>query len=243
MAIEDTKKIKVSRRIASTWAPISMAIAILIGIVGLAMSANGTIPTLSGSGNAEKVIVQIADVLGTMGIFPAIIAGIILSGILAATMSTADSQLLASASSISQDLLQTYGKKKLSDKTSVMIAKLTVVIISIISIFIARDPDSSVFQIVSFAWAGFGASFGPVVLLSLFWKRSNKQGAIAGMITGGVMIFVWKYLIKPMGGAFGIYELLPAFILALVVNIVVCLATPAPSGDVTDTFDAVKSEK
>lgn len=243
MAIEDTDKIKVSRRIASIWAPISMAIAILIGMVGLAMSKNGAIPALSGSGDSEKVIIQIADLLGTMGVFPAIIAGIILSGILAATMSTADSQLLASASSISQDIMQTYGKKKFSDEVSVRIAKITVVIISLIAIFIARDPNSSVFQIVSFAWAGFGASFGPVVLLSLFWKRSNKQGAIAGMITGGVMIFVWKYLIKPMGGAFGIYELLPAFVLALIVNIAVCLMTSAPSKEITDTFDAVKAER
>ena len=152
------------------------------------------------------------NLMSSFGIFPAIVAGIILSGILAATMSTADSQLLASASAISADLIQTFGKKKLDDETQVKIAKVTVVLISIIAVFIARDPDSSVFQIVSFAWGGFGAAFGPVVLLSLFWKRSNLQGAIAGMVTGGAFVFIWKFGIAKLGGIFAIYELLPAFI-------------------------------
>ena len=101
----------------------------------------------------------------------------------------------------------------------------------------ANNPDSSVFQIVSFAWAGFGAAFGPVVLLALFWKRSNKWGALAGMIAGGSMIFIWKYGIARLGGAFKIYELLPAFIFALIVNVVVSLATAAPSKEVTDVFE------
>lgn len=240
MAIEDEKKLKLSRRIASIWALISMAVAIFIGIVGFTMSKTGALPVLEGSGQAETIIVKISALLSSYGIFPAIIAGVILSGILAATMSTADSQLLASASSISQDLIQTFFGVKLSEKTSVRIAKLTVVIISIIAIFIARDPNSSVFQIVSFAWAGFGATFGPTMLLSLFWRRSNRQGALAGMIAGGIMIFVWKYALKPMGGVFGIYELLPAFIVGLVLNIVVSLLTAPPEKEITDIFDGIK---
>ena len=114
---------------------------------------------------------------------------------------------------------------------------------SLIGVFIARNPDSSVFQIVSFAWAGFGASFGPLVLLALFWKRSTFQGALCGMVSGGVMVFVWKFLIRPMGGALGIYELLPAFLLGLAVNVIVSLLTPAPSREVQDEFDKVASMK
>ena len=157
-------------------------------------------------------------------------------------MSTADSQLLAAASSISQNLLQDFGKKKIDTKASVKIARITVVIISIVGVILASNPNSSVFEIVSFAWAGFGAAFGPVVLCALFWKRSNKWGALAGMITGGAMIFIWKYGIARLGGVFAIYELLPAFILATIVNIVVSLVTSAPSKDVTDTYEKVMNQ-
>ena len=123
---------------------------------------------------------------------------------------------------------------------SVVIARLTVVIISIIAVFLARDPNSSVFGIVSFAWAGFGATFGPTVLLALFWKRSNKQGAIAGMVAGGVVVFVWKYAVRPMGGALDIYELLPAFVVALLVNVIVSLLTKAPEESIVAEFDEVR---
>ena len=239
MAIGDEKKIALSRRVASVWVVIAMFVALLIGMIGLAMSANGSIPVLEGSGNAERVIIYITNLMSSYGILPSIIAGVILSGILAATMSTADSQLLASASAISADLIQAFGKKKLDDETQVKVAKVTVILISIIAIFIAKDPDSSVFQIVSFAWAGFGAAFGPVVLLSLFWKRSNLQGALAGMITGGAFVFIWKFGIAKLGGGFAIYELLPAFMIALVVNVVVSLTTKAPDSEIVNTFENV----
>ncbi len=239
MAIGDEKKIALSRRVASVWVVIAMFVALLIGMIGLAMSANGSIPVLEGSGNAERVIIYITNLMSSYGILPSIIAGVILSGILAATMSTADSQLLASASAISADLIQAFGKKKLDDETQVKVAKVTVILISIIAIFIAKDPDSSVFQIVSFAWAGFGAAFGPVVLLSLFWKRSNLQGALAGMITGGAFVFIWKFGIAKLGGGFAIYELLPAFMIALVVNVIVSLTTKAPDSEIVNTFENV----
>ncbi len=239
MAIQDEKKLKLSRRIATVWVVISMSVAILIGIVGYGMSKAGVIPVLEGS-NSETIIIQIASVLSSHGVIPALIAGVILAGILAATMSTADSQLLAAASSISQNLVQDFGRKKLEAKTSLLIARATVIVISLIAVFIARDPNSSIFTIVSFAWAGFGAAFGPVVLLALFWKRSNKQGALAGMIAGGVMVFVWKYGIATLGGAFAIYELLPAFIIALLVNVAVSLATAAPSEEIVKSFEEVK---
>lgn len=241
MAIEDEKKLTLSRRIATVWVVISMAIAVFIGILGMGMSKAGIIPALEGS-NSETVIIQIASALSTHGVIPALIAGVILAGILAATMSTADSQLLAAASSISQNLVQDFGKKKLDTKTSLRIARITVIVISLIAVFIAQNPDSSIFTIVSFAWAGFGAAFGPVVLLALFWKRSNKQGALAGMITGGVMVFVWKYGIATLGGVFAIYELLPAFIIALLVNVIVSLVTSAPADKLVKTFDEVNSK-
>ena len=242
MAIEDEKKLKISRRIASVWVVISMTVAILIGLIGYSISKAGAIPMLEGSGQAETIIVRIADLLSSHGVIPALIAGVILAGILAATMSTADSQLLAAASSISQNLLQDFFKIKISEKASIRIARGTVIAISAIAVVLANNPDSSVFQIVSFAWAGFGAAFGPVVLSALFWKRSNKWGALASMIAGGSMIFIWKYGIARLGGVFAIYELLPAFILATIVNIVVSLVTSAPSKDVTDTYEKVMNQ-
>jgi sodium/proline symporter len=152
-------------------------------------------------------------------------------------MSTADSQLLAAASSASDDICKKVFFKGMNDKTSMLVARGAVIIMSIIALFIARDPDSSVFQIVSFAWAGFGAAFGPLMILALFWKRTNKYGALAGMISGGVMIFVWKFLVRPLGGVWNIYELLPGFIVSLVFIVVVSLLTPEPEGMILEDFD------
>lgn len=238
MAIEDDKKLKLSRRIASVWVVISMAFAVMIGAVGLGMTKVGEIPVLEGSAS-ETIIVQIASLLSTKGLGFALIAGVVLSGILASTMSTSDSQLLAASSSISEDILHGFFKVKMSEKKLMVIARVSLLVIAGIGVLLAWDSNNSVFKIVSFAWAGFGASFGPVTLLALFWKRSNRYGAIAGMATGGIMIFVWKFLIRPLGGAWNIYELLPAFILAIVVNVIVSLLTPAPDVQITETFDEV----
>ena len=165
-------------------------------------------------------------------------AGCILAGILAATMSTADSQLLAAASAFSENVLQDLLGVKLTPKQNMLAARLTVVVIAFIAIFLAADPNSNVFKIVSFAWAGFGATFGPAMLCALFWRRSNRQGIMAGLVVGGVMIFVWKFLVAPMGGMFNIYELLPAFLCALCAIVVVSLLTPAPEKEITDMFDS-----
>lgn len=238
MAIEDDKKLSISRRVASIWVVISLAVAVFIGIVGNGMTKVGAIGELSNS-NSETIIVRIADLLSQNGIFFAIIAGVILAGILASTMSTADSQLLAASSSVSHNLFVGLFKKELSQKTALIVARISVIIIAIIAIFIARNPNSSVFNIVSFAWAGFGAAFGPIVLFALFWRRSNKYGALAGMVSGGIMVFVWKYLIRPFGGAFDIYELLPAFIVASIFIVVVSLLTEEPSEEITKEFDEV----
>jgi sodium/proline symporter len=234
MAIEDENKLKTSRRIASIWVVISMSVAVLIGIIGYSMSKVGAIEMLSGS-NSETIIVRIADLLSQKGIVPALLAGIILAGILASTMSTADSQLLAASSAVSSDML---GEKlQTNDKAGMIAARITLVIIAVFAVILARDPNSSVFNIVSFAWAGFGAAFGPVMLFSLFWKRTTGYGALAGMLSGGVMIFVWKYMVRPLGGAWNIYELLPAFIIACVMIVLVSLLTPAPDQSIIDEFN------
>lgn len=242
MAIEDEKKLKVSRRVASVWVTISMFVVVIIGIAGRALSANGTIATLSGS-DTETLLVRIADVLATKGALPAVMAGLILSGMLASVMSTADSQLLQASSSVSQDLLQKTFGLKLSERVSMLIARGTVLVIAILGIILARNPDSSVFGIVSFAWAGFGAAFGPVMVCALFWKRATTAGAVSGMVAGGVMVFVWKYLIKPMGGVFGIYELLPAFIVAMIAIVAVSLLTPKPEQSIEEEFALAASDK
>ena len=240
MAIEEEKKLNDSRRIATIWVVISMSIAVFIGVIGYSVSAAGKIPFLTTSADAETIIIKLSDLMSRHGVFLAIMAGIILSGILAATMSTADSQLLAAASSVSQDLMQGFFGMKLSEKAAMYVARFTVVAIAVIGMFLAWDPNSSVFRVVSFAWAGFGAAFGPVVLFALFWKRANKWGALAGMAAGGIMVFVWKYLIAPMGGAWSIYELLPAFLVNCVVLVVVSLLTPAPEKEITDVFEEIR---
>ena len=240
MAIEDPNKIKLSRRVATVWVVISMAVAVLIGIVGMGMVKSGALPAFKDS---ETIIVHVADLLSKFGVVPALLAGVILAGILASTMSTADSQLLAASSAASENIIGGLFKIKLDEKAEMIVARLTLIIISVIGVVIAWDANSSVFGIVSFAWAGFGAVFGPLMLLSLFWKRTNRYGAIAGMVVGGVMVFVWKYLIAKLGGVFDIYELLPAFVIGLVVNIVVSLLTPAPEQSVVDDFEFAKNMK
>ncbi len=243
MGTKDENKIKVSRRIASVWVVISMAIAIFIGIIGYAMSVKGEIPLFETSADAEKTVISIATLLSEKGIIFALLAGIILAGILACTMSTSDSQLLAASSSVSQNLMIDVFNVKMNDKQKLGVARLTVVIIAIIGVIIAWNPESSVFKIVSFAWAGFGATFGPIMLFSLFWRRTNKWGALAGMLSGLITIFVWKFLVRPIGGALDLYELLPAFIVSCIFIVVISLVTPAPSKEVTDIFDEVTAKQ
>ena len=237
MAIRNEDEIKVSRRIASVWALLSMIVAIFIGIIGYSVSVVGKVPFLTTSSDSETIIIQLANLMGQNGVILAVVAGVILAGILAATMSTADSQLLAAASSVSQDLLQDFFGVKLSSKTAMIAARCTVAAIAVVGVVLAWDPNSSVFRVVSFAWAGFGAAFGPVMLLSLFWKRSNRYGALAGMLAGGVMVFVWKFGIAKLGGAWSIYELLPAFIISAIAIVVVSLLTAPPEAAIIREFE------
>ena len=160
-------------------------------------------------------------------------------------MSTADSQLLVTASAVSEDMYKGAIKKNASEKSSLLVGKIAVVVVAVIAFFIALDPNSSIMGLVSDAWAGFGAAFGPVVLLALFWKRSTLAGAVAGMATGAVTVIVWDYLPIVNGetiyAATGLYSLVVGFALALVVNIVVSLISKKPSAEITNEFDSIKN--
>ena len=242
MAIEDKEKVKISRRIASIWVVIAMSVAVFIGIIGNALTKSGIIPALTTSATSETIVLEMATVLSKHSIPAAFVAGLIFAGILACTMSTSDSQLLAASSSMSENIMKSVLGIKLTEKQSMLVARGVLLVIAVLGVILAWDPGSSVFKVVSFAWAGFGAAFGPVMLLSLFWKRINRQGAFAGMLAGGVMIFVWKFVISKLGGIFAVYELLPSFIFALIAAAVVSLVTPEPEKEILDEFDAVKAE-
>ena len=156
-------------------------------------------------------------------------------------MSTADSQLIAASSAVSENIVQDFFKIKFSEKAAMLTARITLVVVAVLGVVIAWDQSSSVFNIVSFAWAGFGAVFGPAMVMSLFWKRANAAGTVAGMISGAVMVFVWKYCVRPMGGAWDLYELAPAFAVALIMIVIVSLITKAPDEEITKEFDEVKA--
>ena len=239
MAAKDEHKLGFSRRFATVWVVVSLSVAVIIGLVGCTMAKTGAIALPATEAEAENMIVNTSALLATKGIVPALIAGIIIAGILAATMSTADAQLLAAASGVTHNILTDVFGIKLSDKKTMTIARITVVGVAILGILFASNPASSIFRVVSFAWAGFGATFGPVMLFALFWKRCNYQGSIAGMISGAVTVFIWKYLIAPLGGVFAIYELLPSFIVACIFIVVVSLCTAAPEKEIQDEFDSV----
>ena len=233
MAIKNSKQIKKSRHIAMIWVVISLAVAVCIGFVGNALSAQGAIDVLVDS---EKIFIVM-----TKTFIPAIFAGVILSGILAATMSTADSQLLMVSSSVGTNLFKKIFKKDATDKQVLLIGKITILVVAVVAMFIASDPNSKIFDLVSYAWAGFGAAFGPLILFSLFWKRTTLSGAICGMVGGGALSLIWSIFLNPLGGIFSIYELLPAFIFSSLLIVVVSLLSNTPSNEIIEEFDSVKS--
>ena len=239
MAAKEESQLKTSRRIATIWVVVSLSVAVVIGLVGYAMVNVGAIEGFASSSEAESVLVRAAALLSRNGVFFAIIAGIILAGILSATMSTADVQLLSAASGITHNLLSDVFGLELDDKKNLLIARIAVIGVAVIAVFFALDPNSSIFRVVSFAWAGFGATFGPAILFALFWKRCNNVGVIAGMLTGAVTIFLWKYLVRPLGGAWDIYELLPAFLAACLVIVIGSLVSKAPSEEIVAEFESV----
>ena len=232
MAIRDEAELKRSRRIAMVWVTVSLAVAVFIGIVG-----RQVFPTahLTKSG-AENIFITLAT-----SSLPPLIAGFVMAGILAATISSSDSYLLIAASAVAKNIYQGICHKKATDKQVMLVSRITLVVITLIAMVIALDEKSVIFQVVSFAWAGFGATFGPLMIFSLFWKRTNKAGAIAGMISGAGMVFLWKLVISKLGGVFAIYELLPAFIFSSICIVAVSLLTAPPSKEIKEDFEAVKN--
>ncbi|MBQ7472737.1 MAG: sodium/proline symporter [Oscillospiraceae bacterium] len=240
MAAREENELKISRRVGSIWCVVSLGVAVVIGLVGFGMARAGAVAMPASESEAENLIVRTAALIASNGAFAAIVAGLILAGILAATMSTADAQLLAAASGVTQNLLRDVCGVKLSEKKSMLVARLTVIGVAALGAIFASNPNSSIFRVVSFAWAGFGATFGPVMLFALFWKRCNRWGAMCGMVAGAVMIFVWKFLVAPLGGVFAIYELLPAFVISALVIVLVSLCTGKPDREICEEFDAVR---
>ena len=226
MAIRSPKEVKTARSIAMVWVLISLAAAVIVGIVGRIYLSNA----LDEKTSETIFMVLVSD------LFPPIVAGVLLSAILAAIMSTADSQLLVTSSAITSDFYQAVFKKNASEKELVWVSRGTVIFVALIAGLLALDENSSVFRLVSYAWAGFGAGFGPVVLLSLYWKRMTRNGALWGMIAGGVTVVVWKNL---SGGMFDLYEIVPGIILSLIVIVGVSLLDKEPSIEIQEEFDKV----
>lgn len=241
MAIEDKNKIKTSRRIASVWVVISMAVAIFIGFIGNAITKAGNLETLEGSAS-ETLIIRLAQIMSEKHVLLAIVAGLVFAGILACTMSTSDSQLLAASSSMSENILKGVLGVKLSEKQSMITARLVLLVIAVLGVGLAWGPQQLSIQNRIVCMGRLRSYFRTVMLSSLFWKRSNKYGIISGMIVGAVMVFVWKFGISKLEGVFAIYELLPAFIAALLTIIIVSLVTKAPEKEITEEFEAVSAE-
>ncbi|WP_290692503.1 sodium/proline symporter PutP [Intestinibacter sp.] len=229
MGIDDAKSIKKSRRIAMVWVIFSLAAATLVGMLGRVFLTEDLSNT-----SGETVYI-----LMVMKIFPLIIAGVFLAAILAAVMSTADSQLLVTASAITEDFYKAKFRKNASDRELMMVSRLTVIGVSIIAVLIALNPNNTVLGLVENAWAGFGATFGPIMIFSLFWKRTTKKGAIAGLVTGGVTAIIWRNLGTMYGGIFSLYEIVPGFILSAIVIYIVSKLDKEPSKEIQDEFDKV----
>ncbi len=220
-ASRSNKDLTTARRIAVAWSGLSMIGALLVGVVGLVYITNTGGDVLA---DGEKIFMLLVNAL-----FHPVIAGILLAAILAAIMSTADSQLLVSSSALAEDFYKQIINKDASSEQVVMVGRVGVILLSVIALLLAMTPDSSVLGLVSYAWAGFGAAFGPAILLSLYWAGMNRNGAIAGIIVGGVTIVVWKQL---SGGIFDIYEIVPGFILSWISIMVVSSMTGGPDKDV-----------
>ena len=234
MAIRKEEELPLSRRVAMVWVAISLAVAVFIGIVGRAVFPTAHLTATA----AENIFITLST-----SFLPPILAGFVMAGILAATISSSDSYLLIAASAFAKNIYQGIVKKDADDDKVLKMSRLTLLCIAIIAMFIAMDEDSVIFTIVSFAWAGFGATFGPLMVFNLFWKRMTRAGAIAGMVGGAGMVFVWKLVISKLGGLFAIYELLPAFIFSAICIVVVSLLTPTPSAEIQADFDAVVAGK
>jgi len=232
MAIRKSAELKRSRIIAVTWCVISLFTAVAIGMLGRALLPG----LLTTPGQSETIFIHL-----TVTFFPPIIAGLILSGILAASMSSSDSYMLIASSAIARNIFGGLLKKQASDRQIMWVARISLLVITLFGIYVALSGNDSIFRIVSYAWAGFGAAFGPLMLFSLYWKRTTLAGAISGMAAGGASVVIWKELISKLGGIFSVYELLPAFIISSLIIWLVSLATHKPSAMIEAEFEQARS--
>lgn len=245
MAVKNQKELNKSKGIAIVWVAISLAFAVVIGVLGRAY----LYPTILGAdgGSTEIVFIEMIKQVFTVDIRLPIVAGLFLCGILAAIMSTADSQLLVTASSMSEDIYKGIIKRDASEDKVMKVSRYTVLAVAVLAYLIAWDPNSSIMGLVSNAWAGLGAAFGPTVLMSLFWKRCNLQGAVAGIVSGGLTVIVWDYIPliggATLGAATGLYSLAIGFLISIVLIIIVSLCTKAPDASIVAEFDRVASDE
>ncbi len=244
MAIRDEKELKKSRWIAIIWDILSLGAACIIGVIGRCFLLPTILGETEGAVSSESVFIEMIRKVFTENLTLPFIGGIFLCGILAAIMSTADSQLLVTASAVSEDLYHSFIDKKADSKKVLNVSRITVLAVALLAFIIAWNPDSSIMGLVSNAWAGLGASFGPIVMMSLFWRRTNLPGAIAGIVAGGGMVILWDYIPliggRTLGDVTGLYSLLVGFAFSIVMIIIVSLCTKAPSKEITDEFDRVK---
>jgi sodium/proline symporter len=208
-----------------------MFAAIVIGLAGRAYLPS----LLTSAGTSETIFIHLST-----RFFPPLIAGIVISGILAASMSSSDSYMLIASSAVSNDIVKGIIKKDADEALVMWVARAAMLAVMVFGVILALSGNESIFRIVSYAWAGFGAAFGPLMLFSLFWKRTTFPAAVAGMLSGGIMVILWKNVIAKAGGVFAVYELLPAFIISALVIWIVSLLTAKPSVEIEKEFEAAK---
>ncbi|MGQ8774041.1 sodium/proline symporter PutP [Serratia sp. NA_112.1] len=232
MAADSHRTIRSARRISMAWMILCLAGTIAVGFFGIAYFANN--PELAGnvSQNGERVFIELAMIL-----FNPWVAGILLSAILAAVMSTLSCQLLVCSSAITEDLYKAFLRKGASQRELVWVGRFMVLLVALIAIALAANPENRVLGLVSYAWAGFGAAFGPVVLISVMWSRMTRNGALAGMLVGAVTVIVWKQF-----AWLDLYEIIPGFLFACIAIVVVSLMGRQPSATITERFDQAEAE-
>ncbi|WP_063706652.1 MULTISPECIES: sodium/proline symporter PutP [Pseudoalteromonas] len=235
MSVRSVKDMPTMRRVGMSWMTLSAIGAVLTGLFGAAYMLENQMPI----DDKETIFLVLSEL-----IFHPLIAGFLLAAILAAIMSTISSQLLVCSSSLTEDFYKIYLNRNASQKELVLVGRISVMLVAILAIYLAYDRDSSILDLVSNAWAGFGAAFGPLVLLSLYWKRMNLQGAISGMVVGAATVLFWIYAPITINGqtlSALLYEIVPGFVLSTIAIVVVSLMTAVPKKEITDLFDEVES--